>query len=1250
MDADNGGRHDGAGAHESDGPSADHPMVGSDSGVASAPMSDEPVPRADRDRPETAAGSDRNGAAIARRVSASVARTGAGLRAGTRWTATRVRAGAATALGGVRVSGAKVGSGLRTVAARTGSGIRAATVTTGSGIRTVATRTGSGIRTVAARTASGIRTVAARTGSGIRAATVTTGSGIRAGAGRAGAGLRAGAVRTGSGIRGAVAGAKARTGRTADGLRATVTSTAASLRSRSAARAERKRARTEARAEVRRAKAEAKQEQIAARMTAERAEAQASVAVEQLQPGEGTVAAEDQPGPAEPTAPPNPTQPGPRRVDDGPTEAGRVEASPAEASPAEASPAEANPAEASPAEANPAEAGRVEASPAEANPAEADISGAEAAATPVPARPEPDQPADVADTPTTTTTDAPSVPAIGGDEAEATDPAAPAADDDPPESAGDDVRAPVVPTTAGEALARGAAVQRSAVSRATDRTVAAVTAPARWHAHRRAAARERSTARATARLAAREQAATQAEAARQAALESAALRRAALRRAARRRTVLRLVARDRARRVRRRRIAVAVAVAVLMGSAGMAVGAYYVDQIPTPDQLALPESTTVYFSDGVTPMARLGTENRTILAFDEMNDAVKQAIVAAEDRSFWTHSGVDLASVVRAAWNNVRGGRTQGASTITQQYARIAADLEGLTYARKAREALLAWKMDNRYSKEEILEFYLNTVPFGRGAYGIEAAAQAFFGRTVRTSAPVEQQVTVAEAMVLAGLVKQPEPDPTDPEGSPGYDPARGGIAAANAVSRWEYIREGMVLLGFLDRAEADALEFPHTVRDLSDIVSPDGLDRPTGLVVNHVLSELRGNAPFKDQAPDHIRNGGFRIVTTVDKRAQDAAESAADIRRASAPDAVRGQPANWQAALVAVEPGTGRVLAYYGGNSGTGADHAGWYVDEDGDPRGFGHHPPGSTFKVYDLAEALRQKVSLWSRWDSPSVKEFPNSGRTRGSRAGPVRNASSARCQPRCMLWEAAVASLNVPFFDLTERLGAANVIQMATRAGIDSMWTDGSRRTAAARVDLREKSARDVVAASAAAAGSGGKFWTEVGIGQYAVTVLDHANGMATFAAGGKRAPAHFVREVTRHGLRVYAETVTQSDIGLTRDQVDQLTWTLSQVSAARLSNGWEAAGKTGTWQAAASTTRNAHTWMVGYTTRLAVAVWVGTTDGKALVTRDGKTNVFGSTHPAPIWRQFLVEATQALAFDMKDRHFRTAKLDNPPPARR
>jgi membrane peptidoglycan carboxypeptidase len=755
---------------------------------------------------------------------------------------------------------------------------------------------------------------------------------------------------------------------------------------------------------------------------------------------------------------------------------------------------------------------------------------------------------------------------------------------------------------------------------------------------RRAAARQASQDKSAARAAAQEGETARREASRRRALHEEAMQVEARRRERRRRTIARLVRRDRARKTRRRRILVALMIAPLLAAAGVAVAAYYVDSIPAPAELVLPEATTIYYADGTTPMARLGSENRTIVGYGDMNLAVKQAIVAAEDRTFWSNSGVSLSSVLRAGLNNVTGGDLQGGSTITQQYVRIAAGLKGVTFARKTREAMLAWKMDHSYTKEKILDFYLNTVPFGRGAYGIEAAAQAYFGKTIRASAPQAQQITVSEAMVLASVVKQPEPDQSDPQGHPGYDPARGGTAAANALMRWRYVRDGMVALGYLTSAEAAALEYPHTVRPLDLSVPDNGLDRPTGLVVNHVLSELRQSPPFAGQAPDFIRNGGFRIVTTVDKRAQDAAEAAADIRRVTAPGVDRGQPADWQAALVAVEPGTGRVLAYYGGGSGTGADFAGWYYDADGQARGYGQHPPGSSFKVYDLAEALKQGISLSSHWDSPAVKEFPNSGRTNSSPTGPIRNSSSASCQPNCTLLEATIASLNVPFFDLTEHLGPANVIDMASKAGIDSLWTDPTAQQPSVRVDLRP----NVEKVANTQGASVKSFSTEVGIGQYGLTVLDHANGMATFAAGGERAQAHFVRAVYRHDDLVYAEQLTQSPIGLTTAQVDQLTSALSQVPSAKLPNGWDAAGKTGTWQAGNSLTDNADAWMVGYTHALAVAVWLGTSDGKALKTKDGKSDVFGSTHAAPIWQQFLVDATAAMNLDPRGKAFSAANI--------
>ena len=677
----------------------------------------------------------------------------------------------------------------------------------------------------------------------------------------------------------------------------------------------------------------------------------------------------------------------------------------------------------------------------------------------------------------------------------------------------------------------------------------------------------------------------------------------------------------------------------MLSGIGLAVGTYYVDSVPTPNDLALPESTTVYYSDGRTPMAKLGTENRTILALDDITDDVKETIVAAEDQTFWENEGIDFAGVLRAAWNNFTGGKTQGASTITQQYARIAADLKGVTYSRKLREAVIAWKLADTYSKEEILGFYLNTVPFGRGAYGIEAGAQAFFGKSANKHAPAARRLTLSEAMVLVAMVKQPEADPDDPEGHPGYDPTRSARAEQNSRERWAYIRDAMVGMGKLTSTEAALLKYPDTVKPFDESSLQSGLDLPTGLVVSHALSELRQSDPFKGKPKDYIQNGGYRIITTIDKRAQDAAVAAADIKGDKAPEVVRGQPKNWQAALVAVQPGTGRVLAYYGGNAGAGADYAGWFYDEDGQARGFGQHPPGSSFKVYDLAEAIREGISVKSRWDTPATKEFPASGRTNGSAAGPVRNAGKAACQPNCTLWEATVASLNVAFFDLTEKIGPANVIDMAIKAGVDSMWANVKGQPSPVRVELRGKSGKDVAQ----------QFSTEVGIGQYGITVMDHANGMATFAADGKRAGLHFVQSVTEGDDEVYKEKLDTVDVGLTKEQIDELNWTLSKVPTAKLSNDWDSAGKTGTWQAGTSTTKNAHTWMVGYTRALAAAVWLGTTDGKELKTKDSSFNVFGSNYAGPIWRQFMVDATAAMKLDKSKSAFVPANFpgETPPP---
>ncbi|MFC7481862.1 transglycosylase domain-containing protein [Luedemannella flava] len=576
--------------------------------------------------------------------------------------------------------------------------------------------------------------------------------------------------------------------------------------------------------------------------------------------------------------------------------------------------------------------------------------------------------------------------------------------------------------------------------------------------------------------------------------------------------------------------------------------------------------------------------------------------MSAEDRTFETNPGIDMKGIVRAAYNNFTGGTKQGASTITQQYARAAADLTDVTYSRKLQEAVMAWKMDDDYTKAQIMDMYLNTVYFGRNAYGIEAAAFAYFNKSAKS-------LTLAEAIVLAGVIKSP--------GDGAFDPS---VNLQAAKDRFDYIRKGLYEkpLAKFPQADMDALSFPTKFVKWSTKTATvnNKLGEPTGLVVQHALSELRqsGDPDFKDRPKGYIENAGFKIITTVDKRANDIAIDIADEKD---PDSyLYKQPSNLQAALVSVQPGTGRVLAYFGGHNGAGSDYAGWYYDEDGTPTGYGAHPPGSSFKAYALAAALKEGISVKSYWASPKSMEFPKSGRTKSN---PVRNSSSAKCQPVCNLIDSTVASLNVPFFGLTEQLGADKVIDMARAAGIQDMWASIDDKSV--RQDLRKKTGADVTPYP---------FQTEVGIGQYPVTVVDHANGMATFAADGIRAQVHFVKSVTDGGKPIYSEQLpTGKDKPiLNQNAINDLDYTLSKVEAGRLSDGTDSASKTGTWQYGKSTVENAHAWTVGYTKQLATAIWVGNkSKEKPLRLKSGQL-IYGSTLGGPMYREFQSRVAKAL----------------------
>ena len=272
--------------------------------------------------------------------------------------------------------------------------------------------------------------------------------------------------------------------------------------------------------------------------------------------------------------------------------------------------------------------------------------------------------------------------------------------------------------------------------------------------------------------------------------------------------------------------------------------------------------------------------------------------------------------------------------------------------------------------------------------------------------------------------------------------------------------------------------------------------DEPVGIVAHQVLSELTHTpgSPFEGWTFDAIRNGEYSITTTIDPKIEAILTRAAHGTADRSP--MSGQPSNLQAAAVVIEPGTGRVLAYYGGPEAYGADYAGVYRGDDGQLAGFGAHPPGGSFLVYTLAAALRAGHSLDSRWQWTPHEQV---GR---DPANPVRNTGICWSSPdgrTCTLRDALIYSLAVPFYDVTVAVGVPALLTMVRDLGITALWSDGG-----VRVDLTTADLSDTE----------GKFGFEAGIGQNWVTVVDQATAMVRLL-------------LTPEALEISAQTLEQSD---------------------------------------------------------------------------------------------------------------------------
>ncbi len=593
---------------------------------------------------------------------------------------------------------------------------------------------------------------------------------------------------------------------------------------------------------------------------------------------------------------------------------------------------------------------------------------------------------------------------------------------------------------------------------------------------------------------------------------------------------------------------------------GVFVGVVYATtEVPDPSSVQSAQTTVVYYADGTTEMARLGAENRTNVPLAEVSEPAREAILAAENRSFYSDPGISATGIARAAWNNVTGGSTQGGSTITQQYVGLSFLDNDATYQGKFQELFLAVKLDNTASKDEIFESYLNAIYFGRGAYGIEAAANTYFGVPA-------SQLTAQQGAALAVLIRNPTF--YDPENNP-----------EGAQDRWGLVLDGMVEQGWLSEADRAASVYPPVLpRTGSNLGIPAG---PEGLVAQRAIAELEAKGYDEQQ----LRAGGLRITTTVDKRYQDAALS-------SVAEVMEGQPEGLREALVAIDPRTGAVRAYYGGPIGAG-DGAVDYAQA--------QRQPGSSVKPYVLATALEDGIGVNARRDGSSPQTFPD-------RPGlPVSNSGGASCGS-CTLMEAMTRSLNTTYYGLAYEVGAQRVRQNILEAtGLPEVWPEvgGALDEKATLADP------DTGAAGAS-----------IGIGQYEMRPIDQAHGFATLANGGVEHEPFFVARVTdSEGAVLLDYNGDAGDQVFEEDVVNDTTYAMTDVAAhsrRSLDGGREVASKTGTQGQGAD---NSDAWMVGFTPSISTAVWMGNDSPANPIEDVNGRIIYGSGLPGAIWQEFM-----------------------------
>ncbi|SDL19102.1 transglycosylase domain-containing protein [Tessaracoccus oleiagri] len=620
-----------------------------------------------------------------------------------------------------------------------------------------------------------------------------------------------------------------------------------------------------------------------------------------------------------------------------------------------------------------------------------------------------------------------------------------------------------------------------------------------------------------------------------------------------------------------KRIALVAAILVLvlgLMGVGSFIYLYATTDVPDPNEDFQTNTTFIHYAGG-EQLGSLAVQNRQTIPYDQMPQVMKDAVVAAENRTFWTDPGFSVRGMARAAWSIASGGEMQGGSTITQQYIKVLYLDPSQTIQRKVRELMLAIKLEQEVPKEEILEGYLNTIYFGRGAYGIQAAAKSFFLKDAK-------DLTVSEAAALAAILNNPA----------AFNPSGGQEKLDALYGRYKYVLDGMLEMGTITQEEY-AAAYPQ-LPEFPEVPVNNRYGGPKGYLIKMVEDELETLGIPQEQ----VQGGGLKVTTTIDKRLQDrAVEVAQGYTQEAAENGEEGATAeNLHVALASVDTANGAIRALYGGPD---------YVEK---PRNWATTPraAASTFKTFAVIAGLREGFDLNTRLngDTFTPEGDPN----------PIRNQGREQ-YGSVTLREALAQSINTAMVDLTQQLegGPQAILQAAFDAGVPEdpeAWQQQLNNRIA--LGFGEVSPLDMANSYATLANSGQRNET------FIVAKVEDPQGNVVYEAE----PA--------------AEPTIEQDIAAAT--TDALTSVVDEGTGRRAQTlDRPVAGKTGT-NAGTEEDSITSAWFAGYTKQLSTAVMYvageGGTDNLVPYRQPGDRTFYGSGYPLSTWLDFMTTAMEGV----------------------